>query len=244
MQLGGLPVASDVSAGAWLAEVLASSGRVGALVPASFPAHARVFHPAARYDGDDDIDVEWADVAADNGTLTHPGMQWPGLTGGWEFVDSASQPPTWDAPPSDGHLPVQVAGPLAAVLARHTATPGDCWFGRWVGFAFDDAPLLAGRPTLVLPGREHVLVHGAVADADRNLAPEPNEQSANLWWPADRAWVVATDIDLMSTYVAGSAACIEELLETEGLEVLAVRADDPVDLHSDRVNPVPARIGS
>jgi hypothetical protein len=80
-------------------------------------------------------------------------------------------------------------------------------------------------------------VRGAVADARRNLAPEPNEQSANLWWPADRTWCVVSDIDLRCTYVGGSAACIGELLATASLE--AAPADTADRVAVDPVNPVP-----
>jgi hypothetical protein len=86
-----------------------------------------------------------------------------------------------------------------------------------------------------------VIVRGAVADAVRNLAPEPHEQSANLWWPADRAWCVVTDIDLMSTYVGGSAAAVAELLGAAGLEVAPATPEDPIAWGEDPVNPVPPR---
>jgi hypothetical protein len=75
--------------------------------------------------------------------------------------------------------------------------------------------------------------------AATNFAPEPSEQSANLWWPEDRAWFVATDIDLMSTYVGGSAACVADLLAAEGLETAAVPADQPLGQDTDTVNPPP-----
>jgi hypothetical protein len=185
--------------------------------------------------------VPWAEVAAHNGTVAHPLMQWPSITGGWDFVSADSQPPVWDGAPSEGHLPAPVAGRLAEVLARHTGTPADCFFGRWDGFGYDlpspDAP-----PRLLLRGgHDVVLVRGTVADAVRNLAPEPHEQSANLWWPADHAWCVVTDIDLVSTYVGGSAGCIAELLGTPGLEVVPAVPEDPVGFDADTVNPVPAR---
>ena len=241
MQLGGLPVQTDVSAGRWIAEAVRGRTGVTGLVPPVFSAYARVFHPAVRYAGDDDVDVTWAAVADVNGTLAHPLMQWPAVTGGWEFLHEDSQPPTWDGAPAEGHLPVGVAARLAAVLARHTGTPEDCWFGRWDGFGFDDAAL-AGAPRLRLAGsRDVVLVRGAVVDAVRNLAPEPHEQSANLWWPADRAWCVATDVDLMSTYVGGSAACIAEVLAAEGVEAAPAQPEDAVGWREDPVNPVPDR---
>jgi len=225
VQLGGLPVEDDVSCGVWISSARrrGERGTVSALVPAVFEAYARILHPAIRYDGDDDIEVSWADVAAHNGTSVDAGAQWDAITHG--PVDS--QPPVWDDGPSEGHLPVAVAGRLVDVLRGHTATPGTCLFGRWDGFGYDlpdpDVP-----PRLLLRGgKDVVLLRGTIADAVRNLAPEPHEQSANLWWPADQAWCVVTDVDLRSSYVGGSAACIADLVATDALEALPVTADRP-----------------
>jgi hypothetical protein len=226
VQLGGLPVEPDVSVGVWISSARrrGERGTVSALVPAVFEAYARVLHPAVRYAGDDDVEVPWSEVAAHNGTVAHRLMQWVALTRG--PVDS--QPPVWDDGPSEGHLPVAVAGRLIEVLARSTATPADCLFGRWDGFGYD-LPSPEVPPRLLLRGeRDVVLVRGPIAAAARNLAPEPHEQSANLWWPADRSWCVVTDIDLMSSYVGGSAACVAELLRTPGLEAYPAAAEDPV----------------
>ena len=233
MELGGLPVEPDVSQGVWISSARrrGERGTVAAHVPAVFEAYARVLHPAVRYAGDDDVEIPWAEVGAHNGTAVHPLVRWDALTRG--PVDS--QPPVWDDGPSEGHLPVALAARLAGVLARHTTTPDSCLFGRWDGFGYDlmtpDVP-----PRLLLRGgHDVVLVRGTVADAVRNLAPEPWEQSANLWWPADRAWCVATDIDLRSTYVGGSAACVADLLGTPGIEALPVGPDDPAASDSDTI---------
>jgi hypothetical protein len=241
VELGGLPVATDVSPGVWISSGRrrGEAGTVGALVPAVFEAYARIFHPAVRYVGDDDVEVRWADVAAHNRTKAHPLMQWASITGSWDYQHSDSQPPVWDDAPSEGHLPVTSAARLADVLARHTGTPDDCWFGRWVGFGFDGAALEPLPHLLLRGGQDVVLARGTVQDAVRNLAPEPHEQSANLWWPADQAWCVVTDIDLSSTYVGGSAACIAELRATPGLEVAPAFPADRVSI--DPVNPIPSR---
>lgn len=53
---------------------------------------------------------------------------------------------------------------------------------------------------LPLPGRRHLLGRGSVGDAGREL----QGFLPNIWWPADRAWFVASDVDLMSTYVGGA----------------------------------------
>jgi hypothetical protein len=226
VQLAGLPVETDVSTGVWISSSRrrGEPGTVGSLVPAGFEAYARVFHPAVRYAGDDDVEVSWSEVAAHNGTVAHPLMQWNAVTRG----PIESQPPVWDDGPSEGHLPVAVAARLSELLRAHTSTPDDCLFGRWDGFGYDlprpDAP-----PRLLLRGgHDVVLVRGTVSDAVRNLAPEPHEQSANLWWPADRAWCVVTDIDLMCTYVGGAAAGIAELLDTPGIEAVTAAPGDPL----------------
>jgi hypothetical protein len=226
LQLGGLLVEDDVSRGVWVSSARrrGEAGTVSALVPAVFEAYARILHPAIRYDGDDDVEVSWSEVAAHNGTTAHPHVQWVAVTRG----PVESQPPVWDDGPSEGHLPVAVAARLVAVLARHTATPDDCLLARWDGYGYD-LPHPEVPPRLLLRGgKDVVLLRGAITDAVRNLAPEPHEQSANLWWPTDQAWCVVTDIDLTSTYVGAGAACIAELLATPGLEALAAEPDDPV----------------
>jgi hypothetical protein len=241
MHLGGLPVETDVSRGVWIsaARRRGEPGTVASLLPTGFEAYARVFHPAVRYEGDDDVEVTWAEVAAHNGTRAHRLMQWHTITGSWDAQPSEDQAPLWDDGPAEGHLPVEVAARLARVLARHTTTPRDCLLGRWDGFGFD-LPDPESPPRLLLRGNHDVvLVRGTVEDAVRNLAPEPHEQSANLWWPADQAWCVATDLDLTCTYVGGTAACIAELLAAPGVEALPAEPEDGVAL--DPLNPLPGR---
>ena len=229
MLIAGRPVEADVSGAAWIPAS-------GWLVPTVFAAYARVLHPAIRYDGDADVEVSWTEVAEANGTVAHPLMQWPAITGGWEFVHEDDQSPLWDDSPAEGPLPASVASRLVTVLRRHTSTPDDCWFGVWAGFGW-----YAGGVSTELLGREYWLLRGPVELAAANAAPEPAEQSVGIWWPADRSWCVVTDIDLMSTYVGGSRACIDDLLAADGLAVVPARPDDPVDYFGDRINPVPGR---
>lgn len=67
--------------------------------------------------------------------------------------------------------------------------------------------------------RDYLLFTGPVtaATAFRN---DPWFQSPNLWWPEDRAWFVATEIDGYSTYIGGEQACIDALVAHPHLEVL------------------------
>ena len=96
-------------------------------------------------------------------------------------------------------------------------------------------------PKLHLPHRDYFLFRGPITAASHSFDDAPGEhQSANLWWPDDRSWFVGTEIDLNSTHVGASAKCVEEVLASPGLEVLAAEPAGGVTITSDRVNPVPA----
>jgi hypothetical protein len=117
-------------------------------------------------------------------------------------------------------MPQPVAARLATILAAHTRTPDSCWFAVWEGFASLDHRHLAA-PTLSIPHRNLFLLHGTVGDVVTTLAHvDWIYQSPNLWWPDDRAWCVATEIDFTWTYVGGSVACIEQVLDDPELEAL------------------------
>jgi hypothetical protein len=236
VQLAGRPVETDPSPGSWIAAALAPAEphTVAAVVPAVFPAYARLPHPAVRYAEDDDLPVTWSEVAAHNDRIAHRLMQWPAVTGSWDFVAEADQPELWNDAPAEGHLPAEVAQRLIDVLARHTATPEEIWFALWDGH-LDTGDL----PLLPVGNRCFLLVRGPLRLAAANFVPEPAEQSANLWWPADRSWCVGTDTDLMSTYVGGSAATVAALLAADGLEACPAEPTDPVTPDSDAVNPPP-----
>lgn len=233
MIFAGRTAESDLSPGDWIISAVHDDDTVAALVPPVFGAYARVFHPAARYAGDDDVDVPWAEVAAANATTAHPGMEWGSITGLMEFFDQSDQSPLWDGAPARGHLPSHVAHAMTTVLRRHTSTPENCWFGLPADLIPADA-----RP-LRVSGNDHWLIQGPIELAAANMAEEPAEQSAGLWWPADRAWFVATDVDLVTTYVGGSAACIAEIVAHPALEAAEVLVSQGTGWTADTVNPLP-----
>jgi hypothetical protein len=233
VELAGRPVQTDPSAADWIAAALAPADprTLGSLLPPVFAAYARVLHPAVRYADDEDVEVGWAAVARHNDRTAHRLMQWPAVTGSWDFVSELDQPELWNDAPAEGHLLAPVAERLAAVLAGHTTSRDDVWFGAWT-----DAP---DDTTVELGERSHRLVRGPIALAAANFAPEPAEQGPSLWFPADRAWCVVTDIDLMSTYVGGSAAAVAAVLAAEGVEGWPAEPGDRVTPDSDLVNPPP-----
>jgi hypothetical protein len=55
------------------------------------------------------------------------------------------------------------------------------------------------------------------------------------------SWCVATDVDLMSTYVGGSRACVDAIVSCPELQAFEVSPDQSPSWDSDAVNPTPAR---
>jgi hypothetical protein len=54
---------------------------------------------------------------------------------------------------------------------------------------------------------------------------------------------VATDVDLMTTYVGASESCAEDLLASGTLEVMRIPLDQPTTWDKDTVNPRPRESG-
>lgn len=99
--------------------------------------------------------------------------------------------------------------------------------------------VLAG-PKLHLPCRSYFLLQGplnASVDLGWMLTPEYFvPQSPNVFWPQDRAWCVASEIDLYCTLIAGSEGLAETLVTDPRFEAYRVFPDDPVTWDSDNIN--------
>ena len=117
-------------------------------------------------------------------------------------------------------------------LRSATTTPDRCWFAMWEGFGgLDDGEV---RERVELPHRKYLLNTGAI---DRALeSPWLFDQSPNLWWPDDRAWFVATEIDFDSTFVGGDDRLIAALVTDRRLEALPIALSARADAAADRVN--------
>ena len=227
--------AENVSPADWLVASLTTFAvSVLSIVPAGFEAYVRVFHPAAR----DGRPLRWAAIAAEHGRVAHAGMQLAAIVGELRVEDSNAGE-FFDRVPDEGTLPPDVAQILPRVLGVHTSTPSRCWFAVWEGFAALRAYARAA-PAFTLPNRRYHLLSGPVTAAGERLADARSyDQTANLWWPDDRAWCVATEIDFKSTYVGCSRACADDLLGHGGLEAYEIDPATGVTWASDTVNPKP-----
>jgi hypothetical protein len=150
---------------------------------------------------------------------------------------------------------------LRDTLALHTIAPNECWCCVWDGYgqlhggsavatlsstndgrqmAFGQAPPIAPRtvlegPRVSAPGRDYFLLWGHMAQL-ADLFESLGSQSPNIWWPNDRAWCVATEIDFAWTYVGGSAAAIRAVLADPRLEALPAKLTDRFTHDSDVLN--------
>jgi hypothetical protein len=129
-----------------------------------------------------------------------------------------------DDGPELGTCPIDVRRALVEILRPRTSTPDRCWFCIWDGRGGVDIPRNEGQ--VHHPGRDYALYEGPIETALTPLDDVWTELSANLWWPDDRAWIVATEVDYGWTYVGGSRAAVGELVASWNLEALPIELTD------------------
>lgn len=219
-------IALDGRAGDWVNARLSASGApgfvVGRVVPRGFDRVVRVLHPAGER--------TWAEVAQESGTVAHPRVQWCAISPGFDRSGRTEDEP------QEGSVPTEVQQALLDHL------PGaELVYAVWDGFGawdtrVDEAPLMPGWG-----GRSYRLFRGpATVSSSWPGMSEHWPQSANLVWPTDRAWCLATEIDWDSTLLACDAATADTVLADERLEAFEVAYDDDLSWYGDDVNPRPS----
>jgi hypothetical protein len=219
----------------WLEENLAlpMGSTVTSIVPAGFERYVRVLHPAevpAPGDSGEARRVRWSEVASWAGMPLEDNARFHSVALPPEEPEGTVHPVCY--PPGRGGLTEPDCRALVGILRAHTAEPGDCRFCLWEGYAWQGRQshripqeVLDG-PRVHLPMRDYVLYRGPVEAA--GALAEPAFQTPNIWWPADRSWCVASEIDLPWTYVGGSRRLVEDILGCPDLETLPAGPDDPV----------------
>ena len=238
-QPDGAELLNDVAPANWIAERIRGwsgeeKGSVGTRIPEGFESYARIFHPA-EYRSEDRKwhRVSWATVAECYGKVVHPQMDFCKLANlKW------TEHPSWGSRPDMGSLPEEECRPLVDVLSEFTSTRERCYFGVWEGYAGIDASLDRGVAKLESPDldRAYYIFRGPLDGVLSFYKWWSFNQAPNIWWPEDRAWCVATEIDDSETYVGGSAACIERVLACPELEALPIAIDARIDHYGDTIN--------
>jgi len=174
---------------------------VGALVPNHYPLVLRVQAP-------DPTGADWwlayrtlfGTVAAIGETHTSsPDRAWFALWEGHGFGTATTH--------------VAMCGPLDHRTSRAIEQERS---RRRDGDARRNAAVLAALhqvPRFRLPNRTYYLIEGPVAAATtlRNPGSLSEWQRPDLFWPNDRRWVVATDVDFWSLYIGGDGDFIAAL---------------------------------
>jgi len=231
-----------VGEGAWIPDRLSPFGHmVTSVVPAGFEAYVRVLHPAQEPKRDGMRLVRWAEVAAWSGMPLHRDAQFHSIA--LPPVRPEAEAPWRSQGPEEGNLYLPDAEAIAGLAREWTTTPHRCWFCVWNGYGWqgtqfaspgelgltlpDPVPAaIRNGPLVRLPHRDYLLYVGP-AEAVTAVAPlSGSDQTPNLWWPADRAWCVATEIDLPWTYVGGPGGLINSILADERIEAVPAEPDD------------------
>jgi hypothetical protein len=240
--------------------------RISEVIPTGFAAYARIFHPA--YAGEGRTKIRWRELARDRGRVVHPQMQFEHLVGVLDEVPGMDGPREGHLPVDEVDALVEIgsrhtsspdsgwfaiwdgyatfAGGTRLIAADQE--PGrarrrerdERERRRLAAERLSRIPRFAIHPNRSGPGamREYYLFRGPLSAASR-LEFNGTSQTPNLWWPDDRAWCVATEIDGYSTYVGGSDACIASVLADDRLESLPTSVDARFDVWSDAINPSP-----
>jgi len=187
-------------------------------------------------------------------------MQWHAIVGSPDYLNMTGS--LWNgANPGRGNLAHSVLSVLCDQLAQYPEEP-DCYFCLWEGYGGldtygwlettlgSDSKVTArdrhiftsdelSRSRLRLPDRDYVVLAGPLRNASRigSFAADLFwPQSPNLFWPADRTWCVASEIDFDSTLIGGSNDLIEDILASPGLDSWRIKPDDSLAADADKIN--------
>jgi hypothetical protein len=201
---------------AWLLQSLTTfAERVGSFLPGHFPAYTRLHHPFEQGGVRGGAPGTWRELAARHGREIRDAATAEAFA--YDGVPDAQAPV--------GTLPLAVIDVLLEHLRPATTTPEQCYYAVWTGFGGLAVPPDL-EPQLRLPYREYHLFSGPLAAARTTYDAGPSaRQSANLWWPADQAWCVATEVDHAWSYLGGAAPLIAAILSDRRLEAVATSAE-------------------
>lgn len=206
----------------WIAAACrGASGTVGALVPNHYPAVLRVGPPSPQPDGWWTAYRQLYETVAWVGgrhTLSRD-RAWFAVWEGHGF-DTATTHVAWR------HRPPDASTGRARDQERWRQRRED---ERRNG---DIRSALLQVPRFDLPNRTYYLLEGPVSAIGQLCHPEPPGEWRNpdLFWPDDRRWFVATDVDFWSLYVGGDSDLLAELAEIVPTRTEVVALDHRLEI--------------
>ena len=143
---------------------------------------------------------------------------------------------TWIGGPTEGELPDSVSKRLIPLLRQNYTDSDQFWFAFWEGFGFFSKSDRRG-PAVSIPGRRWLLFQ-ANGDSLGATIENGGYQTANMIWPIDESWCMATEIDAEVTYIGGPISLIESINSSPDLETTIVSCDDKIFWFGDFLQPV------
>jgi hypothetical protein len=165
--------------------------------------------------------VTWTEMAQRNGRMAHALREQETILQGSIGEDEIRT--------CYGSLMPEQLDALLPILTGHTSSSKG-WFLLWGGFGDLNERAFNKRPKLSHASRDLYLLRAPLA-AYGDLPHDPN-----FWWPEDQAWCVCSDVDFDWAYVAGSAACIEEVLAVRIIDALRTEPWNPAHSGMDVIN--------
>ena len=197
-----LRAAESTDPAEWIAESLRGQpGTVGALVPNRHQSVLRLHAPDPAPDGRWDLYRDLFDLVASVGAryTSTPALAWFAIWEGHGFGTSTSHI-AWRDPPADE------AERQWREVQRERRRNADRERKATIGSA------LVSVPRFDLPDRAYYLTHGPLSAMTELRYPDDDGwRNPDLFWPNDRSWFAATDVDFWSLYVGGSRAFTTEL---------------------------------
>jgi len=203
--------------------------RVGELLPDGFEAYVRLFHPFRPWDSaSDEMDEArlrtWRSVADEANAEFGPQLTWGSLAPALPLdPEGRSRPLAVD----EGTLHPVVRRSLLPILTSHTsAATCHFYFGLSAIVGAEGGPVLLEAPIDSLE---------SVCELARTEGWA--SESPEYIWPDGRNWVLCSDYDLSSTYLACGADLANAIEAEPRLETIAVSLDTRVDNRADGDEP-------
>lgn len=173
-----LSICENAEAARWISEDINqfdySQSRtlpVSAILPSTFEAYARIFHPAYKLTYTERKVLRWEEVAEQCSRVSHAKMQWNNIFCEHFSDYHAAQDKEIKAGsidfPSEGSLTRDMATTLWTLLENYTQA-NNCFFAIWEGYG-RHGELLKQAPTLEIPGRRFHIFEGEISAIENSF---------------------------------------------------------------------------